>query len=282
MFGALRALPLDEPTALETAYVRAAVRFGAGQVLIERLERSIRARQSLEAEVEALGRIRSAASLPLLLDGIVRMVAVGWERQRPRLLRAALGLAAVRFLFQVLDAFLAFGSDQFLEIDVHRRAVVLAGFDSKRTAACGLHGEAHHRAAREGDAQGLGQAGPGRVGGADRALGGDAHADEPGERQRFAADRRVGRDRRVTTPVQAPGKSPLRREPRRGRRIVQRYDGRVACRIARRALDPDHTLAHGRYEDLGLERLADSRGEAESVEPGAGQEHGVERSVVQS
>ncbi len=40
---------------------------GAEQVLLARLERSIAARQSLEAEIEALGRMRSKESLPLLL-----------------------------------------------------------------------------------------------------------------------------------------------------------------------------------------------------------------------
>jgi HEAT repeat protein len=85
---ALYALPLDEPTVLEAEYARAAAQFGAEQVLIDRLERSIRARQPLEAEVDALGRMRSAASLPLLLDAAGRLNLDSGDR---RLIARALG-----------------------------------------------------------------------------------------------------------------------------------------------------------------------------------------------
>ena len=70
VLDALDKLPLDEAPARESAYARAALRLdaaGAERILLARLERSIRARQSLEAEIESLGRIRSKASLPLLL-----------------------------------------------------------------------------------------------------------------------------------------------------------------------------------------------------------------------
>jgi hypothetical protein len=67
---ALARLPLDEPPAREAAYARAAVRLdgpGAERTLLARLERSMRARQSLQAEIEPLGRMRSKKCLPLLL-----------------------------------------------------------------------------------------------------------------------------------------------------------------------------------------------------------------------
>ena len=70
VLGGLAGLPLDEPSARESAYARAAVRLdaaGAERVLLARLKRSIAARQSLEAEIEALGRLRSQESLPFLL-----------------------------------------------------------------------------------------------------------------------------------------------------------------------------------------------------------------------
>ncbi|MEX0711054.1 MAG: hypothetical protein WD278_01815 [Pirellulales bacterium] len=70
VLDALAGLPLDEPPARESAYARAAVRLdapGAERILLARLERSIVARQSLEAEIEPLGRMRSNESLPLLL-----------------------------------------------------------------------------------------------------------------------------------------------------------------------------------------------------------------------
>ena len=67
---ALAALPLDEPPARETVYVRAAVRLDkseAERILLKRIERSIAARQSLEAEVEQLARMRSSGALALLV-----------------------------------------------------------------------------------------------------------------------------------------------------------------------------------------------------------------------
>ena len=74
-------LPLDEAPERESIYARALARHLPGdeqraanreipqieQAIINRLKRSIAARQSLEAEVDALGRIRSLASFPLLL-----------------------------------------------------------------------------------------------------------------------------------------------------------------------------------------------------------------------
>jgi hypothetical protein len=67
---ALARLPLDEPPARVSTYGRAAVRLdapGAERVLLERLDRSIHARQSFQAEVELLGQMRSKKSLPFLL-----------------------------------------------------------------------------------------------------------------------------------------------------------------------------------------------------------------------
>jgi hypothetical protein len=67
---AVAALPLDETPARETVYVRAAAGLdkpGAERILLERLERSIAARQSLEAEVRELARMRTSSALPLLL-----------------------------------------------------------------------------------------------------------------------------------------------------------------------------------------------------------------------
>ena len=54
----------------EAVYARAAVQLdpaGAKRVLLARLERSIVARQSLEAEIEPLGQMRAKESLSLLL-----------------------------------------------------------------------------------------------------------------------------------------------------------------------------------------------------------------------
>lgn len=79
---ALHSLPLDEPTALEAEYARAAVRFGIDQDLIDRLGRSIRARQSLESEVEALGQMRSAMSRPLLLEAAGQLNLDSGDRYR--------------------------------------------------------------------------------------------------------------------------------------------------------------------------------------------------------
>jgi len=81
VLDALAALPLDEAPQRESVYARAALQFlppdevrrklgdlpAVERVLRARLERSIAARQSLEGEVVPLGRMRSKASLPLLL-----------------------------------------------------------------------------------------------------------------------------------------------------------------------------------------------------------------------
>lgn len=70
LLDALAGLPLDELPAREAVYARAAVQSDARRaerILLTRLERSIAARQSLEAEIEPLGRMRGRDSLPLLL-----------------------------------------------------------------------------------------------------------------------------------------------------------------------------------------------------------------------
>ncbi|HUR53954.1 MAG TPA: HEAT repeat domain-containing protein, partial [Gemmataceae bacterium] len=85
VLGALDKLPLDEGPARESAYARAALRLdgpAAERVLLARLERSIRARQSLEAESESLGRVRSKESLPLLLAAAVQPSVSAADRYR--------------------------------------------------------------------------------------------------------------------------------------------------------------------------------------------------------
>jgi hypothetical protein len=70
VFGALTQLPLDETSARESVYAQAAVRLdreGAERILLARLEQSMEARQSLDAEIQSLGRMNSQKSLPLLL-----------------------------------------------------------------------------------------------------------------------------------------------------------------------------------------------------------------------
>jgi hypothetical protein len=60
---ALAGLPLDEPPARERVYVRAAVRLdaaGAERILLARLQRSIAARQSLEAEIDRWARCEAS------------------------------------------------------------------------------------------------------------------------------------------------------------------------------------------------------------------------------
>jgi HEAT repeat protein len=82
---ALAGLPLDEQPARVSAYARAAVRLdgpGAQRILLARLQRSIRARQSLEAEIEALGRLRSKACLPLLLAAAGQPTLAPVDRHR--------------------------------------------------------------------------------------------------------------------------------------------------------------------------------------------------------
>jgi hypothetical protein len=71
VFKALQDLPLDEEAKREAVFFQAAVtrhESQAEQALLARLERSIAARASLEAEIIALGRLHSEASLPLLMS----------------------------------------------------------------------------------------------------------------------------------------------------------------------------------------------------------------------
>jgi HEAT repeat protein len=80
---ALARLPLDEPPAHVLTYGRAAVRLdapGAEQVLLARLEQSIRARQSLQAETELLGQMRSKKSLPSLLASVAQSTLAPQDR----------------------------------------------------------------------------------------------------------------------------------------------------------------------------------------------------------
>jgi len=70
VLDAIAGLPLDEPSARESVFARAAVRLnapGAEQVLLARLKKSIAAQQSLAAEIESPGQMRSKENLPLLL-----------------------------------------------------------------------------------------------------------------------------------------------------------------------------------------------------------------------
>lgn len=82
---ALARLPLDEEPTRELAYARAAVKLdnaGAEKVLVTRLERSIKARQSFDSEVATLGRMRSKAALPLLLNAANQATITSADRQR--------------------------------------------------------------------------------------------------------------------------------------------------------------------------------------------------------
>jgi HEAT repeat protein len=82
---ALARLPLDEQPARISVYARAAVRLdgpGAERILLARLERSMLARQSLEAEIESLGRMRSKACLPLLLAAAGQPTLAPQDRHR--------------------------------------------------------------------------------------------------------------------------------------------------------------------------------------------------------
>ncbi len=66
----LAKLPLDEQPGREAVYAKAAVRLDGAKaelVLLTRLERSLAARQSPQAEIEALGRMGSKKCLSLLL-----------------------------------------------------------------------------------------------------------------------------------------------------------------------------------------------------------------------
>jgi len=96
VMDALVALPLDELPARESIYARAALRYlSAGEVraesgvllaperaLLTRLKLSIAARQSLEAEIEPLGRMRSKESLPLLLSAAGQLSLAPADRYR--------------------------------------------------------------------------------------------------------------------------------------------------------------------------------------------------------
>jgi HEAT repeat protein len=80
---AIARLPLDERAERESVYARAAIRLdgpGAERILLARLERSILARQSPEAEIEALGWMRSKACLPLLLAIAGKPTLAGVDR----------------------------------------------------------------------------------------------------------------------------------------------------------------------------------------------------------
>jgi hypothetical protein len=89
---ALAALPLDETPARESLLARAAMRLDAKEakrVLLARLKRSIAARESIQAEVEPLGRLRSEESLPMLL-------AASAQRELPMVDRQAIARALGR------------------------------------------------------------------------------------------------------------------------------------------------------------------------------------------
>jgi HEAT repeat protein len=81
---ALTKLPLDEEPGRISTYARAAVRLdaaGAERVLLARLERSMQARQSLRAEIDMLGQLRSKKALPLLLTAAVQQSLAPGDRQ---------------------------------------------------------------------------------------------------------------------------------------------------------------------------------------------------------
>jgi hypothetical protein len=83
--AAFDALPLDEPPARELILARAVIRLtpqDAERLLLSRMERSIRARQSLDAEIESLGRIQSGAAVPLLLEAARQSQSIPVEPQR--------------------------------------------------------------------------------------------------------------------------------------------------------------------------------------------------------
>lgn len=85
LLRALETLPLGEPSAREAAYATAALRLdapGAERVLLDRLKRSIGARQSLEAEIQLLGRVQIQASVPLLLDAAKQLNLAPVDRHR--------------------------------------------------------------------------------------------------------------------------------------------------------------------------------------------------------
>jgi HEAT repeat protein len=84
VLDAFTKMPLDEEPARVSTYGRAAVRLdapGAERVLLARLERSFQARQSLRAEIDLLGQMRSKKSLPLLLAAASQPTVAGVDRQ---------------------------------------------------------------------------------------------------------------------------------------------------------------------------------------------------------
>lgn len=94
VLDALAALPIDEQSARESTYARAAVRLdpaGAERILLARLERAIAARQSLEAEIEPLGRLRSKESLPLLIAAARQINLAPADRQQIAIALGRLG-----------------------------------------------------------------------------------------------------------------------------------------------------------------------------------------------
>jgi len=85
VLDAIATLPLDEAPARETEYINAALRVdsAAGEkVILRRLERSMQARQSIEAEVDALGRRRSKAGLELLLAAAKKPTLSASDRRK--------------------------------------------------------------------------------------------------------------------------------------------------------------------------------------------------------
>jgi hypothetical protein len=122
LLDALSRLPLDESPEVERVYARAALRrdrAGAEQVLRARLERSLAARQSLQAEVEALGRMRSTDSLPLLLVAAGRQNLASGDRYH---IARALGRLGGERAVPVLTAWLR-------DDDHHLREVALAALE---------------------------------------------------------------------------------------------------------------------------------------------------------
>ncbi|MEX2168196.1 MAG: hypothetical protein WD851_02710 [Pirellulales bacterium] len=96
LLDAVALLPLDESPDRETIYARAALRLLptddvrqelgdqpiSEKTLLTRLKRSVAARQSLEAEIDALGKMRSKASLPLLLTAAGQPSVSATDRYR--------------------------------------------------------------------------------------------------------------------------------------------------------------------------------------------------------
>jgi HEAT repeat protein len=139
---ALAGLPLDEQPERISTYARAAVRLdipGAERVLLARLERSIQARQSLQAEIEFLGQLRSKKSLPLLLAAAGQPALASADRQS---IARALGRLGDDQAVPVLTGWLRGDDYQLKEIAL----AALENLDSKlaaREARPLLKSEAH-------------------------------------------------------------------------------------------------------------------------------------------